>query len=151
MTEKLRLGISERSQILQCLKLNVSIDGLPISKSTGKQFWPILCSVIDAVDNSPFLVGLYCGHTKPDSPESFLVDFIEDAGMLLQSGLMYKGSHFRVSLNAFICDMPARAFIKGCIGHNGYYGCDKCTQKGVWYGRVVFPKLHCTQRTDSDF
>jgi len=58
-----------------------------------------------------------------------------------------------VKVNAFICDAPARAFLKCTKGHNAYYSCERCIIKGVWHGRVVFdinenlPPL----RTEEDF
>ena len=37
-------------------------------------------------------------------------------------------------------DAPAHAFINALIGHNGYHGCERCTQRGEFFeGRVTFP------------
>lgn len=43
-----------------------------------------------------------------------------------------------MSVGSFICDAPARAFLKCTKGHNAYYACERCTIKGRWNGRVVF-------------
>ncbi|XP_039306282.1 uncharacterized protein LOC113005292 isoform X1 [Solenopsis invicta] len=44
------------------LKLNINIDGLLISKSSGSQFWPILTSIEGIhVYTSPFIIGIYHG------------------------------------------------------------------------------------------
>lgn len=43
-----------------------------------------------------------------------------------------------VKVQAFVCDDPARAFLKCTIAHNGYYGCERCTIKSTWMGRIVF-------------
>ena len=56
-----------------------------------------------------------------------------------------------ISVACFICDAPARAFVKQTKPHNAYYGCEKCIQKGVWAGKVTFPKIDSQLRTDSDF
>ena len=33
--------------------------------------------------------------------------------------------------DCFICDAPARAFVKNVKTYSGYFGCDKCCQEGV--------------------
>jgi len=44
------------------IKLNINIDGLPLSKSSGSQFWPIMASIEDVdVYTSLFIIGIYHG------------------------------------------------------------------------------------------
>lgn len=52
---------------LQNINIAIGIDGLPISKSSTTQFWPILASILidSPLKRSVFLVGLYCGNDKP--------------------------------------------------------------------------------------
>ncbi|CAM4725392.1 unnamed protein product [Leuciscus chuanchicus] len=51
-----------------------------------------------------------------------------------------------------MCDAPARAFIKGIKSHTGYYGCDKCQQKGSYVKhRMTFPENDASCRTDEAF
>ena len=54
-------------------------------------------------------------------------------------------------MSCFICDALARAFVKCVKGHNAYYGCDKCTQKGVWQEKVTFPETDAPLLTDVAF
>ena len=54
------------------IELVVNTDGVPIFKSTNVQFWPILCKFNFF---NPFLVALYCGNSKPSSPDDFFVTF----------------------------------------------------------------------------
>ena len=61
------------------------------------------------------------------------------------------GESVFVDISCFICDAPARAFVKQVKGNSGYYGCDKCRQKGSWEGRVVFPRVDVERRTDEGF
>ena len=57
-----------------------------------------------------------------------------------------------VEIVCIICDTPARAFVKQTKGHSGYYGCDKCCQKGLWSGKkVTFPEVDSPLRTDVMF
>lgn len=52
----------------------------------------------------------------------------------------------------FICDTPARAFVKQTKGHTGFYACERCTVKGYRIGRrTVFPLDEGEHRTDSSF
>ena len=56
-----------------------------------------------------------------------------------------------INISCFICDTPARAYVKQIKGHSGYYGCDKCTQKGEWHNKVTFPSTNALLRTDQAF
>lgn len=58
----------------------------------------------------------------------------------------------KVLVSCIICDTPARAFVKKVKGHNGYYGCDKCSQRGMWIdNRMTFPEINSPLRTDVAF
>lgn len=59
--------------------------------------------------------------------------------------------YFHVVIACVICDTPARAYVKQVRGHSGYYGCDKCTQKGLWKGKMTFPETQAPLRTDIQF
>jgi len=52
------------------VNLTLNIDGLPLSKSSGQQFWPILISVAGV--QSEIMVGVYCGYKKPADIYLFL-------------------------------------------------------------------------------
>jgi len=43
---------------MQNVDLTLNIDGLPLSKSLGKQLWPILISVAGVRD--VMMIGIYC-------------------------------------------------------------------------------------------
>jgi hypothetical protein len=59
---------------------------------------------------------------------------------------------YNIHIKAFICDAPARAFVKCIKGHTGYYGCEKCSQKGKYVDRkVVFPEMQAHKRSDDEF
>ncbi|XP_065662938.1 uncharacterized protein LOC136085550 [Hydra vulgaris] len=136
-----------------CLKLQFSIDELPLFKSSAKQFWPILCSVnYDGTTYKPFVVSLFCGNSKPSTAEVFLSDFVAEVKKLKDHGFVTAGSFFTIAVNAFICDAPARAFVKGITSHNGYYGCERCFQVGEYVQRrVTFPEFNAEKRTDTSF
>lgn len=133
------------------VQLQVNIDGLPLYHSSCKQFWPILGRVCSPIDADPFVIGIYCGDKKPENIELFLQDFVSDMHILQQGPVDMHEKQVIIKLSCFICDAPARAFVKQIKGHSGYYGCEKCVQKGTWDGKVIFPKLNCTLRTDAQF
>ncbi|XP_059166552.1 uncharacterized protein LOC131948870 [Physella acuta] len=57
----------------------------------------------------------------------------------------------KLCISCFICDAPARSFVKKTKGHSGYWGCDKCCQKGEWAEKVIFPEINATLRSDEAF
>ena len=58
------------------LKLQINVDGIPISKSLGRQFWPILGYLTDFPHSKPFLIGIYHGYSKPNDANFFLSEFV---------------------------------------------------------------------------
>ena len=65
-------------------------------------------------------------------------DFVYDLRNLIQDGFDWNGKHFEVTIKCFLCDAPARAFLKGIIAHTGYNSCERCCVHGSHEGRVVF-------------
>ena len=45
----------------------------------------------------------------------------------------------------------APAFVEQIKSHSGYSGCDKCTQPGVWKGKMTFPETTAPLRTYVQF
>lgn len=135
------------------LYLQVNIDGLPLFKSSSIQFWPILCRVCQPFLSEPVIVGLYCGVKKPTNLDEYLKDFIDEMLLLQSSPVHLEGvGSANILLSCFVCDAPARAFLKQIKGHSGYFSCEKCNQKGSWHGgRVVFSNTIAQFRTDADF
>ena len=133
------------------LTLQFNFDGLPLFKSASSEFWPILC-LVKLIDACPFVVGLYCGAKKPPSIDDYMHDFVTELCSLLDSGIIYNDNHYPVQIDCFVCDAPARSFIKNIKYHNGYHGCDKCTQEGVYVNKkMTFPDTKAKLRNDYDF
>lgn len=112
------------------ISININVDGLPIYKSTTKNFWPILVNIHEFPTISPFAVGIFYGNGKPKDVNSFLNPFIDELLPLLQTGISINGHHLSIKIRCFICDTPARTFIKAVTNFNGKYGCLKYTTKG---------------------
>ncbi|XP_039290977.1 uncharacterized protein LOC120352795 [Nilaparvata lugens] len=133
------------------LNLHINIDGLPLTKNSCSQFWPIW-DTKRLSSTPPFLIGCYHGYSKPDSANAFLENFVADINICLCNGIDFNGRTFHIKLEAITCDAPARAFVKNIKGHNGYFGCDRCTQEGEHVqNRMTFPETHSRLRTNACF
>lgn len=135
------------------LSLSLHFDGIPIFKSSNKQFWPILGKVDQAADQRPFVIGLYYGTSKPNSANGYLGALIEELCGLEKNGIVMEGKQFCVKVSCIIADAPARSFIKCVKSHNSYYSCEKCTQACEFVSnRMVFKdEPHCSLRDDNGF
>lgn len=131
--------------------LYFNIDGLPISRSTSDQLWPILGKLEGIKD--PFIIGIFRGTGKPSDIFVFLNHFINDLKELLDKREVQVGFNFiSVNFGGIISDAPARAFIKGIVGHTGKYGCEKCYVKGEYCDNTVcFLDYGAPLRTNHDF
>ena len=137
--------------LLQHIRLQINIDGLPLFKSSNKQLWPIQGMIENMPCKSPFIIGLYFGVTKPTDLSAFLNRFVSEMVDLERDGISFQDSHYSVSISAMICDAPARAYLKNVKGHSGYSGCERCVQSGVYRNKVTFPEVDSALRTDAQF
>lgn len=120
------------------IMLSINVDGVPLFKSSGIQLWPILCSVRQF---EPFVVAVFCGDAKPNSIQEYLSDFLSELTNLQQDGIHFNDEIglLRVTVHAFVCDAPARAFVKCTKSYNAYFYCERCIIKGIYrQGRVVY-------------
>lgn len=131
------------------IELSFNVDGVPLFKSTLSGFWPIL-GMYEGYQ--PFTIALWYGVGKPEPLEEYIEEFLQEVKLLLESGFHYKGKHYGVTIKAFICDAPARAYLKCVKGHTAKVGCDRCQIVGTWEGRVVYNTGKTGDaKTDYDF
>lgn len=114
----------------------INIDGLPIFKSSKTHFWPILAKF-----------------DEPEPVHKYLCDLIAELQVLMQQGVQHKTNVHKVTLRAFVCDAPARAFLKCIKSHNALHGCERCLSVATSVeGRVVhLNKVSCEKITDDKF
>ncbi|XP_046881772.1 uncharacterized protein LOC124471334 [Hypomesus transpacificus] len=139
-------------QLTDCDTVNLSfnIDGLQLFKSSGKAMWPVLCAV-HLKPITVFPITLTCGNKRPTDLH-FLDDMVADLNDLQSSGLQHREKTFKVNVLCIVCDAPAKALVRNTKLCSGYYGCDKCTQKGQWFNRVTYQETEeLTLRTDEAF
>ena len=135
------------------VSLQINFDGMPIFKSSSRNFWPILARVIESARTDPFVIGLHCGNGKPENVNDYLKLVVEELNNF-EAPFEVDGKSFLLRVLCLICDAPARAYIKGVKSHSGFYGCDFCRQRGIkdsTSGRMLFPELNAPKRTDETF
>ncbi|XP_055549819.1 uncharacterized protein LOC129732717 isoform X2 [Wyeomyia smithii] len=136
------------------ISVNINIDGLTLFKNGTDQVWPILFNIFEIPDMKPMIIGIFHGKCKPNFIEEFLKPFADEACLILQSGIFINAKLLTVNIRAFICDSPARAFIKGTVNFNSFHGCMKCTAVGERSQDLhtnVYPLAKASKRTDEGF
>ncbi len=133
------------------LELSLNIYGLPLFKSSNNTLWPILCGIMNVEPVTVFPVALTYGKSEPSNLE-FLQDTIDDLNVLLNDGLDIGERVIPISIRCIVCDAPAKALVKGTKLYSGYFGCDKCCQRGEWLGRMIYPDTRDLELiTDTSF
>lgn len=96
--------------------LQFNIDGIPLFKSSAKQFWPILCRIHSTpMIYDPFPVTIYSGNSKPKLLSEYLQKFVQEINILQVKGFIFENKTYVLKVKCFICDTPARAFLKGTV------------------------------------
>lgn len=103
------------------ISLNVNLDGLPIFKSAKDEFWPILANIHEFPEQKPMVIGIYSGETKPSDLDAYLMPFVNELQIILDEGICVNSHKISVKIRCFICDSPARAFIKGESASHTHY------------------------------
>lgn len=109
----------------------------------------------------PMVICIWSGEGKPSELNDFLEPFVSELKDLLIHGVSINGYQLTVFVHCFVCDSPARAFIKATVNFNHRFGCQKCTLPGTYYSsmsRMSFERIPYTQtepeqqlRTDHQF
>ncbi|XP_046402073.1 uncharacterized protein LOC124168026 isoform X1 [Ischnura elegans] len=137
---------------VETLKLQCSIDGLPLAKSSSSQVWPILMSLQDFSSIPPFAIGIFHGNEKPKSCSEYLAEYVKEITILQSRGLLCNGLKVKVIVTCYVCDAPARAYAAQIKSHTGYFGCGKCCVEGEYINhRVIFDEMNAPLRTDQSF
>lgn len=95
------------------IHLTINIDGLPVFNSSKVEFWPILFNIAEMPKVVPMVAGVYCGKAKTNDIDSFLSPFVDEMKTIMENGILINSQKITVKLRCFVCDSPARAFVKG--------------------------------------
>ena len=80
---------------------------------------------------------MFCGSGKPPI-HKYLEEFVIEFNKLMNSGFHINLKCLPVFVQCFICDTPAKCFLKCVNAFNSREGCEKCIQTGQWAERMVF-------------
>ena len=121
------------------IKIVISVDGLPVEKIRGSQFWPILARTCGEDGGFLFGIGIYRGYRKPNNVNIYFIDLIREAEDMISDGICVEGKKIRISIVGLVCDAPARCFkskfviiMTSVVLHNSYESCHKCVTLGSW-------------------
>lgn len=107
--QKLFRNINEPKKI----SLTINMDGLPIFNSSKVEFWPILFNIAEMAEVPAMVIGIYCGTAKCSDLVPFLTPFVDEMKEAMTNGILINSHKITVYLRCFVCDSPARAYIKG--------------------------------------
>ena len=122
------------------LDIIVNTDGLPCFKSVNTHFWPILGTLFAFGKSSkPFTIGVFYGVEKDRNVQDFLSDFVMDYNSCRTKGFDFKNRTFKVNIYAFVCDAPARAFVKNVLNFASRFPCERCKvgSENNWQNRFL--------------
>ncbi|KYM97373.1 hypothetical protein ALC62_11978, partial [Cyphomyrmex costatus] len=152
ITSGLRRCVNKELHLKDTLDLQINCDGLPLYKSSMKQFWPILCKIYNNPDiYKPFPVAIFSGNEKPTNLSSYLNDLIEELNILTREDIIIEERTFKVRIMCFVCDRPARSFLKCIKDHGGYNACERCLVPGQRYQNKIVYSSTYDKRTDESF
>lgn len=151
-----------KNQLIDCIDTNffqtdeiqliLNVDEIKLFKSSANNVWPISCKIFWDPDLFQPFTTIYSGNSKPKSVEKYLSKLVFELKELCSSGIWINQKHFRVSVKCFVCDTPARAFIKCIKGHNSFKGCERCFVEGQKMDKTtVFLNVNCERRTNESF
>lgn len=135
------------------ISLLINIDGVEVHNKSKKCFWTISGKIYsESYFAKPFLIAIFYGNSKPRSARDFLEKLNDEVNDFIVNGVDIRGVSYEFKIAGFTCDTPARAFIKCCKGHTGFYSCERCIVRGVTVNKKrIFPDENCEERTSESF
>nr|XP_050038403.2 uncharacterized protein LOC126535639 [Dermacentor andersoni] len=100
----LQRSLSHVEKLPAVIPLLFNIDGLPLSKSSNMQLWPIQCLPRGCGNVPPFVVGAFAGQSKPSSCNDFLRPFVRELQTLLVQGVNINGDTVQVRMAYVIAE-----------------------------------------------
>lgn len=90
----------------------INIDGLPLHKSSKIEFWPILFIISEFPEKGVSVIDIYSGEKKANAVD-LLSTFVKESKDIIENGIMINEHVLNIKIKCFICDTPARTYIKG--------------------------------------
>ncbi|KAF0717654.1 Uncharacterized protein FWK35_00033417, partial [Aphis craccivora] len=120
------------------VKIAIGIDGLPLSKCSSSQFWPILAYI------QP--------HHKYQN--EYLKDLISEILELTENGITIGNLKKKIKIQVICCDSPSKSYNMRVKSHSGFSSCTRCVYEGEYSNNhVCFPYLDngSESRTHDDY
>lgn len=137
------------------IQVQLNVDGLELSRSSTVNFWPILCRALwENFISQVFVIGVYCGRSKPKRCSDFLGKLLVDLLDGIRSGVTVKGKLCRLKIHSIICDAPARQFVKCIRSHCSFFSCERCEIEGISLPKVgvrFYDRGNVASRSDTSF
>lgn len=110
--EKNICAVLQHTENINNISLSFNVDGISPYNSSGLEFWPILFKIEEMPHLKPMIASAYYGNGKP--PLNLLLNpIVDELNMIIQRGILVNNNQIGVRIKFFICDTPARCFIKG--------------------------------------
>lgn len=134
------------------LYIVINIDGFSLTKSGNNEVQANSGKIhIDPDIYDAFPIAIFHGERKPNL-DRYLEEFVNEINDLHRQGIVISNRHFEVHLKGFICDRPARSFLKNTLGHGAEYVCERCgIEEFSEKGTTVHPLVNKKERTDTSF
>lgn len=84
------LALLNSKDIPNVLQFIWNIDGLPLVKSSGNSFWPIVGKLYDVEYAELIVVGVFCGIKKPNCINDFLLEFVTELSDLQKNSFEFR-------------------------------------------------------------
>lgn len=105
------------SDLPSSVSLILFFDGLPLSKSTQSEVWPLMYAIKEISDLQPQVVGYYYSRSKPSSTDEnflkFCNKFVDEFNLLLANGIIISNKQIAINLKFILADTPGRSLMKG--------------------------------------
>lgn len=80
-----------------------------------------------------------------------MTKFVTDLNNVTNNNFIIDNEIFTIKIHSFICDTPARSFLKMIKGHGGFSACERCTIHGKRENRTIYESVNKEPRTDTSF
>lgn len=58
-------------------------------------------------------IGIWSGNQKPSDLNEYLEPLVDDINAVARDGIIINGYRLDIEIRSFLCDSPARSFLKG--------------------------------------
>lgn len=115
----------------------INFYGLPLAKSSGSSFWPILGIIANVQNSVPFCVENFHGFQKPSIANAYLDESTKEAVEITEKGFTFCGRSYDFQIIGVI--LYTKTFITYSKSHTGRFSCSKGEREGDYYkNRIVF-------------